>query len=145
MVIGFLILSIIILIPIFSLHSIWSITCPLTEGEKVAIEQLWIFFSVYDYLKLKTSLFTAERNAVRQMRAAPRGGSQTIGGCSGPFTVLGQNKSSIMQSTILVEPHPSHLEVLVGWVPRTSWRCSWWRPSPCKVDRCQCLKERLKK
>ena len=41
-------------------------------------------------------------------------------------------------------PWPSWQGALSGWGPRTSWKCSWWKPSPCKADRCRYSRERLK-
>ena len=37
------------------------------------------------------------------------------------------------------------VRVLSEWGPRTSWRCSWWTPSPCKAARCRCWLEQLQK
>ena len=114
---------------------------PATEGAKGAMEQLWIFFSVYDYFNLKPSPSIAEKNAVRQMCAAMRMITTKHGGASSIFTVL----DLIMHSFILAGQHPLHWEVLSAWAPRTFWRCSWWRPSPCRAGLCRCWKEQLKK
>ena len=41
-------------------------------------------------------------------------------------------------------PWPSWWGALSGWVPRTAWKCSWWKPSPCTADPCRYLTGRLK-
>ena len=41
-------------------------------------------------------------------------------------------------------PWPSWQGDLSGWAPQTAWKCSWWKPSPCKAGRCHYLRERLK-
>ena len=58
-------------------------------------------------------------------------------------------QSPKMPSVFILEggrppPWPSWWGALSGWVPRTAWKCSWWKPSPCTADPCRYLTGRLK-
>ena len=57
-------------------------------------------------------------------------------------------QSPKMPSVFILEgrqpPWPSWQGALSEWDPRTAWKCSWWKPSPCTADQCHYLMERLK-